>query len=126
MDYICPFCHKLMICKEYDDRLQYSCKSILCENSPYYLYNFSINKNGNLIHVVVLLEYENWYALSIDFIDNTTMMEQLKMVPNDGSDIYYLPVNIMWIENAIQFDLNNPIESGKTIINRLLNLRVFI
>ena len=125
-EHICPFCTKVMKCLTGADRYTHICESKLCNRRPLSNYTFSGDECGTMFHVSILIELDCIYMLTIDFQNKHTSLEKIKIIPESGSEDYCLPVNMMWLNETLDFDFNCPKESGIKIVNRLLKLTAFI
>jgi hypothetical protein len=125
-EYLCPFCTNTMKRHIGADRFTYLCEHKLCNHRPFSNYAFSGDDCGTMFHVSILIQLENMYMLTIDFQSHTTSFEKIKVIPEDSSVDYHLAVDMMWINEALEFDFNCPKESSIKIANRLLKLTAFI
>lgn len=120
---ICPFCQKEMA--RYYDMFQifFDCQNAICYMKPYRRYALHYNKDDETLRdAYIILELNNkFYCLTISHQYNHTSIDFLWK----NQDEYYLPTDLLDLPEILFFDLNNPIQSGTEILERLLKLKAF-
>lgn len=130
MKYNCPFCNIKMRYRfersvdappiEY---LVYECEKSHCMIKAHSRYKYE----DNLLSVEIILDLgENVYRVSTRYdVECTTLFKISPMKKKHHGVQYYFLKTIIEINKSIKIDLADPINSGLSVLNRLLKLRAF-
>jgi hypothetical protein len=130
----CPFCQALMNVGRLstnmytEHRASHSCRNPECMLNPYNRYSYSYNETLNeFIGASIVLPLDgDIYHLMINKEYGETWLEKLRQGTGKLSDTpYWIPVSLIEIDQYIQFDPAQPVESGSKIIKRLWALRAY-
>lgn len=129
----CPYCTHIM---HYEMNTtggkKYACLCRHCDVNPHSQYTLHYNSVGKLISVAIILLYkEEEYMLDVFYEFPSTRLSKLKPESfaslsdaNDGV-FYHSCKPIIDVDEVLPFDLQQPIESGMKILNRLMGLVIF-